>query len=446
MESNKIMAIDRNIDPPCNVQAPITASGVRKIPVHREVIYTLILLTLTYAVVETIASALFLHGIIEPQSLWVQENTGNGSTIQFDPIRGYRLSSISSRMAVVASNGTVESVGVVRGNNEGFPDRDDFTQKRRYPKGKRFAVFGDSFTSAQFIARNWPDVAEDLSRDTDIPLELLNFSVDGGGIVNWWSTLTRILEPEGYEIDGVIFAVCCNDLKRGFAILDDQFTFSGSEGIPRMMYGRVPTYDPISLPTNWEEALQYVKPLPPWETISTVHLDRVIEGEFRIPFQRPFQLYIAQRVRGSVRQLLNLDNLAMISSDIPVNQATDLEEPSQPFPFNTSPRFDGGRRRLVDDIRRFLKSNRIPSIVVHVPEREELLEGTDPPEEHQDFAAVLQADFVDGSLAFKGLTQREIRASWLPYDGHWGQGGSDLFAQLMVEVLANWPSSKSESF
>lgn len=428
------MTRNKNLDSTSHCPVSKTSSDTRKIPVHREVVYTLIILFLTYAVVEVVMSSLYAHGMIEPESIWLQENTGNGSTIQFDPIRGYRLSTIPSRMVVVASNGTVESVGTVRGNNEGFPDRDDISPRRSHPDTKRFAVFGDSFTAAQFMSQNWPDLAEDLSRDSHSPLELLNFSVDGGGIVNWWSVLTRFVEPNGYEIDGVIFAVCCGDLKRGFAIWDDGGTFSGSDEMPGMVFGRVPTFNPTRLPATFEEALPHVWPLSPWKTISSLQLDQLLQGDYRVPFQRPFKLYIAQRVQGIVGRFMNVY--------FSWNQVDNLKESSQPLPFNASPTFDAGRKRLVDDIRRFLRSKRIPSLVVHVPTREVLLEGTGPPEDPKNFAAALQADFVDGSFAFKELTQREIKAAWLPYDGHWGEGASNLFAQFMVKVLADWPSHK----
>jgi hypothetical protein len=57
------------------------------------------------------------------QNVWLFENSQ--ATIHFDPIRGYRLEATPSRWACI-SHGTVEFVSALRGNNLGFPDRDDF--------------------------------------------------------------------------------------------------------------------------------------------------------------------------------------------------------------------------------------------------------------------------------------------------------------------------------
>jgi hypothetical protein len=60
---------------------------------------------------------------------------------------------------------------------------------------------------------------------------------------------------------------------------------------------------------------------------------------------------------------------------------------------------------------------------------------SDPDDDKREFAELLGAKFVDGSLAFEGLSKQEVRDLWLPYDGHWAQGGSDRFGRFMVEVL-----------
>jgi hypothetical protein len=53
----------------------------------------------------------------------------------------------------------------------------------------------------------------------------------------------------------------------------------------------------------------------------------------------------------------------------------------------------------------------------------------------QRFAADLGATFLDGSHIFAGMSRKEIRAHFLPYDGHWNQKGSDRFAEFIVQNL-----------
>ena len=48
----------------------------------------------------------------------------------------------------------------------------------------------------------------------------MNFSVDGGGLANWYNILTKIIEKENYDIDGIIFANFRGNLYRGFTIAD----------------------------------------------------------------------------------------------------------------------------------------------------------------------------------------------------------------------------------
>jgi hypothetical protein len=72
---------------------------------------------------------------------------------------------------------------------------------------RRVAVFGDSFSAGQQSAVNWPDRAEDITRDTGTRVQFLNFSMDGAGLANWWSVLTKLVDRDNYDLDAVVFAV-----------------------------------------------------------------------------------------------------------------------------------------------------------------------------------------------------------------------------------------------
>jgi len=94
----------------------------------------------------------------------------------------------------------MEYVGHIRGNNQGFPDRDDFHPRRERADGARLAVMGDSFTSAQFIEMNWPDRVEERFAASGGRITLMNFAVDGAGLANWWSIPSGIIEPDGANL------------------------------------------------------------------------------------------------------------------------------------------------------------------------------------------------------------------------------------------------------
>jgi hypothetical protein len=363
----------------------------------------------SYLFVELILSALYFTYVLEPPvSTWAFENAGN--TLQFDPVRGCGLTGVPSRTARV-TRGTVEYVGTFKGNNRGFADRDDFHPGRDGARERRYAVLGDSFSAAQHIARNWPDAVEDLARDRDLPVRLLNFSVDGGGLANWWSILTRFVETDRYEIDGVIFAVYPGDLERRFSICDDR-------DAKHHMFGRISSWDPAAYPTTREAARPHLKPVG--HIVSTATFERVLAGSWappRPPLERTrIRFYFAWKLWTAL-----------------------AGEREGAAPREAFVEFDRGRHRLIADMKRSITAMGVPAIVIHVPSRVELLSGTSDRRrlaEARAFSELLGARFIDGRRAFAENTGDEIRAMWLPYDGHWGQGGSDRFAGFMTDVLA----------
>ncbi len=373
---------------------------------------TAIICLCTYLVFETVVSVLYMADVIErPASIWLFEDSGR--TVHFDGIRGYRLTEVPSRITRI-TRGNVEYVGALKGNNQGFPDRDDFYPERAPNRCKRFAVFGDSYTAAQFLAENWPDTVEDLTRSSSTPLELLNFSTDGGGLANWWSVLTRLVERDGYQIDGVIFAVIPGDLWRRFSVADHQ-------GQDRPMFGRVPAWDPEAIPATLESARKYLRPQTSNAYIvSTEEFDRGLRGDWRPSSKKTVRPYFAWMVWRAVR-----GKSRSVPETLPSPKAFDSLDPGQEW--------------MIEDMARAVESMNAPVMVIHVPSREELLEGrAGAAVDARLFADLLGGRVVDGTQAFRGRSAEEIRALWLPYDAHWGQTGSNDFAKYMAGVLTDW--------
>ena len=366
-----------------------------------------------YLLCEGAATLLALRGGLgqRARSLIVYEN--GGQTLHFDPIRGIRLASTPSRYARI-TNGTLEYIGQARGNNEGFPDRDDVHPTRANPAGRRLAVFGDSFTAGQFLKVSWPDRAEDLTRATQQPLELPSFAVDGGGLGNWWSVLTRIVQPQGYQLDGVVFAVFYGDLRRGFSITEYQ-------GYTHPMFARVPSWDPRTFPVTPEQAQAFYEP---WEASIVGHdaFEAFLAGRWR---PRPPVPFLANLLW---QKLLHP---AFRRSEMSLRGVVDVERE---------------RQAMIADVRRALDAMKVPSLVVYIPTKDSLLQHGAPGEiepDTQAFARAIGATCVNGGAAFTGRSAAQIRADWLPYDGHWGQGGSDRFAAFMIQTLATWRSGQS---
>jgi hypothetical protein len=351
--------------------------------------------------------------IIAPPALpsyWIFEDSGK--RIHFDAIRGYWLPSTPSRIARVTF-GTIEYSGILRGNAQGFPDRDDFAPSRSDPHCIRLAVFGDSFTAAQYLEKNWPDAVEDLAQHLGLCFELLNFSVDGGGLANWWSIVTHIVQFEAYQLNGLIFAVLDGDLQRGFTIVDHQ-------GYQRHMVARMKSWEPSRWPKTLEEARKYLRPtdgyILPRETF-----EQALQGRWHAERQRrPWRPYATLHIKSQVMSLVRTAPGYLVRSVWGLYPA---------------------QVKLIEQIDRFAQTKSLPVIVVRVPLRDGLIQGWSPPKDVLRFTSLLHATFIDGSAAFAGLSAPDIRAHWLPYDGHWAQSGSDRFAAFMLDILCSWPQN-----
>ena len=336
----------------------------------------------------------------------------SGRTFHLDSVRGYRLTRVPSRFARI-TKGTVEYVGAYKGNTQGFPDRDDFSIKTPAHISKRYIVFGDSFTSAQFIQTNWPEA---LEQQFDGRVEFLNFSTDGGGLANWWSNLANVVDRESYDCDGVIFAVYAGDLKRRFTIIEHR-------GYDRHMFGRLPTWNPAEFPTSPAEAEIYLRPVRDCFIVS--------KEEFSTALSR-------KRLARRQSEPIGLKHLWITYNSYKSLQASWNSLQGRIATDRTEARFSEGQRALILDIRERLNARKIHPIVVYISPIEDLLNNfkkSPPYYEAREFSRVLGARFVDGNEAFAGLSPEVIQKDWLPYDGHWAQRGSDRFAHFLAALL-----------
>ncbi|MAR08465.1 MAG: hypothetical protein CL681_00650 [Blastopirellula sp.] len=354
----------------------------------------------TLLLVEVVASTVQLFVGATTDTFWVFEESGR--TFHFDPIRGYRLTPLPSRVARV-THGRVEYLGVYRGNEQGFPDKDDFTIRKPNDVQQRFLVLGDSFSAAQFNHRNWPDSIEML---TDDRWQLLNFSTDGGGLANWWNNYVHLVEAEDYEYDQVIFAVSAGDLRRRFSLAEHR-------NYQRHMFGRVPHWDTAKLPQTAAEARQYLRPSRGY-ILDTKAFTAAVRDKRLQPTRRGLEhLWLTSLIDRWLRIMLT-----------PVERGP---------PGDLQP----GQLALIADFRERLQQHQVRPIVVHIPSRGEVLTGRVNPwkAETETFAELLGAEFIDGSQAFAGVNPLVLQQEWYPFDGHWAQGGSDRFAKYLLGVL-----------
>ncbi len=348
---------------------------------------------------------------------WIFEDTGK--TVHFDPVSGFRLTDIPSRIARV-TRGKIEYLGYIKGNNFGFPDRDDFSPDRPDTSTKRYAIFGDSFSAAPYLAVNWPDRAEDLLKRAGEQVELLNFSVDGAGLANWANIVDQLIRTENFQLDGIIIATITDDLER-------PFTFTDSRDRTRWVLRRA-GWNPELYPKDLQSALETLpdkdQGMPSVICMSEEFSPKVLQAVSRKDRVFKFRL-LARASKWFTKQ----------------RRGRRIERPIvKPATLSDKDTIMRNRSRQVEVIRAFAKERNLPVLVVHIPLKEEALgkQQTKATQLVQAFSDLIQARYIDGREAFAGVTTDQLNQLWLPFDGHWGQGASDLFAEFISwQVLSD---------
>jgi hypothetical protein len=370
----------------------------------------------TYSVLEIVTTYRYLTA--PPVQYWVNKNCS--STVRLDLVRGHFLSAEPCHEAQI-TYGKLEYLATLRGNNQGFNDSEDFFSQQPKENIPRIAVFGDSFTAGHFLKPNWPDRVQALSQKTSLPIQILNFSIDGGGLANWESIIRKIVVAENYDLDGIVFAVLTGNLRRRFTYLEYDPDGTG-------YWKRSESWDPLKLPQTITEARKILQPFPGSYGLSSKDFDKALKGEWHPSSEtRPFRLELWHMLTQVS------PTKWMKKEDVPEQVNSVLPDP--------------GQWLLTDEIRELLQKKKIPILVVHIPLRSVLLGEANPPwgtGETQAFANRLGGQFVDGTEAFLGMRPNEVRAHWLPHDWHWNQKGSDRFSDFISPILSEFAGRKKQ--
>jgi hypothetical protein len=341
-------------------------------------------------------------------SMWFFDESGK--TMHFDPIRGYVLTEQPSRWGRI-TNGTFEYVAWLKGNSQGFPSRTDFSPARPDSSIRRIAVLGSSYSAGDYLDTNWPDRAQALAEAGGEQLQLLNFSLDGLGLANWWSILTRLVAPQNYELDGVVFVVSPHDLDRKFLAVEHR-----DRRRPRMWICQ--NWDPQTYPATLEQT----KSCPDVARNAFI----ISDSEFEQALNKKWPPSVP---RSELRPVLGKQ----------IYEHLDRWSDSIQEALWKGPGFDPEQAHLIEDVRLFLSSRKLPAVVVFLPFRDRLVNSTwesDPYRaETQAFAKEIGAKFVDGSGAFANMQPADVRTCFFSYDLHWNQAGSDRFAKFMLDLI-----------
>lgn len=351
----------------------------------------------TYVVMETSVSLAVMRHWLD-LGVVTEVYEGNGATLRFDPVRGFRLPN-TPLPYMAFDGGNLEVSGDWRGNNQGYPDALDFPEDAPEDGLFRVAVLGDSFTAAPYPGVNWTNRVNERFAAAGIPVRLMNFAVYGAGLANWWGIVTKEWRGADFGIDAVVFAVFWDDLYRKFC----HYVPAG-DGIN---FGEARSWEPDSWPKTEAEARRRSS-----RAALVVPPDRFATLWESPPRPRPLPYF----------------SLALYHTLWPSRYEAKVNAGV----------FEPGQRRLMEDIASALRERGLPAMVASLPPLGFYAPMPDLSPDKAAFAAMLNAKKVDGAVPFHARGQAAADALYYPRNQHWNQEGSDLFAEYMAGEIRVW--------
>lgn len=335
-------------------------------------------------------------------------NLFNRPCSEFDKVRGYRWAGDSCRVVRVVK-GTVAYDQEFNINNQGWVSHYDYFFKKKALDVKRYLVFGDSFTAAIFLEKNWPQRVQQLLSSSKIkyPYEIYSFGVDGGGLSNWHETFFKEI-INNYEFDGIVIAAYLDSLYRDFAIMhmtEVSVKFKRFKSIPK---------DKDDFKKNYMNTMS-----GNYQVLAKDDVDRKIKKYTKaIVLFKPFSLYVVNlftRFRDGITMRKNEEgHTGFTKQQLPEVQMDKLKQ-------------------MVD----WCKKNNKEVIFASIPSLSGLLEAKKEVyyEEIKSIAEEFDVLYFDGFKAFGNLSSEEIKGHWFKLDGHWNQKGSDRFARYFAQYI-----------
>ena len=135
-----------------------------------------------------------------------------------DSVSGFRIYGKNIRFTRIVHNQIAYDNASYRfqTNPQGFPSKHDFT-KLSADSLTRMLWMGDSFSAGLYLKSNIADQLEYCLKNNAPDSEVLNFSIDGGGIKNWYQMYVKG-GVAGIPHSELVLAVYADNLNRNFAI------------------------------------------------------------------------------------------------------------------------------------------------------------------------------------------------------------------------------------
>ncbi len=409
----------------------------------RGAVYTLWLAATSYLLLEVSYSTLYVRGFVpgfSADSFQIHEDKGGFH--HFDPLLGTRFAGEPIRHAAI-NNGTLVFQTQLPANEHGFPDPDAWPAAAAGAGDVlRIAVMGDSFTAAPFLDVAWTEQVEELARGDGRDWQLMNMAINGGGLGNWWSILTRYMDEKSLDCDAVVFALYDWDLDRFMYGADDTPhppppNLGFPKGLRPLWSVAMAPGQEASWPRTVEEAREQMWVTPSSYVVPPRIFDRAIQGRWYPGPPRPWRPYAVEALPRLWRLVTPDESprppVEPVHMPVPVSPDAPPAEPDG-VPYT----FKEGMERYVTDIAAFLERRGIPAFVLRVPALDTVVNRFVPQPTNLSFIDTVASGYFDPVPAFAALEPHELRACWFELDYHWAQPGSDRFAEWAYPRLRGW--------
>ncbi|GIV34471.1 MAG: hypothetical protein KatS3mg031_2006 [Chitinophagales bacterium] len=336
-----------------------------------------------------------------------------------DSVSGFRWLQRNA-VAFKVCRGKTVFYNQVKPNNWGFISPSEASVAKPDKKVFRWIVFGDSFTDGYFLARNWPAAVQERFRQMgNDSVELHSFALNGSGIYTWHRVFLW-LNQIGYAYDGVIIACFGNDLSRKFFVMDHTDNLCRWDWVDSLHGYTLKNKAPLIL--NGERAAlaeQFrMKRYAPvmWRLYTPYFLrvltnDLLLRRRLRSEMQRQYNLYIA----GKQTEQVSWESMRKKYGDTQMHKLKEMLE--------------------------WCRQTNTPLLLASVPEAkgaQQYKQGSPLSlnEELKMLADTYHFVFFNGYSIFDTIHPDAIMQYFLPYDGHWNQNASDMFAEKIFHYLA----------
>ena len=346
----------------------------------------------------------------------------------YDSTSGYKWLPVEARLTKIVNNEVVFDQRF-SGNNMGYISEQDYSYKKSDILTKRYMVFGDSFTSAEFLDTPWPDrVQQLLDEQANGKYDIYSFAIDGGGLYNWYRIFRYEIVPN-YKFDGVIFAIWGNDLDRDFALMhhsDTMAYFNYFETVPENFQDFEENY----IPDMWETA----EIVP--DSILDERKARALEPTPFFEFPKPdlFLLHLIPQAfeRLSFRERQENFEERFFSNKESADSLMGMQQIEENY----------GRDKveMLEYVIAHCQENDKEVILAVLPEQMGIEYNREGgyniiQSEVSFLSRHYQTGYFDGYHPFWDLNDAEVTDCFLKYDPHWSQEGSDRFARAFASYL-----------